>query len=71
MEPQEKTRSLALLRQLATWTFQSGVGLQEQIVKYEEALKMYEDASGKEYPQEMVLATVVNGLKDLCAARCK
>ncbi|CAE7886457.1 unnamed protein product [Symbiodinium sp. KB8] len=64
MEPQEKTRSLALLRQLATWTFQSGVGLQEQIVKYEEALKMYEDASGKEYPQEMVLATVVNGLKD-------
>ena len=64
MEPQEKTRSLALLRQLATWTFQSGVGLQEGIVKYEEALKMYEDASGKEYPQEMVLATVVNGLMD-------
>ncbi|CAE7451931.1 GIP, partial [Symbiodinium sp. CCMP2456] len=64
MEPQEKTRSLALLRQLAGWTFQAGVGLQEQIVKYEEALKMYEDAAGKEFPPDLVLATVVNGLRD-------
>ena len=64
MEPKEKARSLALLRQLAAWTFQPNVNLHEQLVKYEEALRMYEEASGKEYPQDLVLATVVTGLRD-------
>ncbi|CAE7781068.1 unnamed protein product [Symbiodinium sp. CCMP2592] len=64
MEPKEKARSLALLRQLAGWTFQPGTGLHEQIVKYEEALRMYEDAAGKEFPAELVLATIVNGMRD-------
>eukprot|EP00439_Symbiodinium_sp_Y106_P004719 s6579_g1.t1 len=53
MEPKEKARSLALLRQLAGWTFQPTAGLHEQIVKYEEALRMYEEAAGKEFPGEL------------------
>ena len=64
MEPKEKARSLALLRQLAGWTFQPTAGLHEQIVKYEEALRMYEEAAGKEFPGELVLATIVNGMRD-------
>ncbi|CAE7232609.1 unnamed protein product [Symbiodinium sp. CCMP2592] len=63
MEPKEKARSLAIMRQLASWQF-SGGNLHEQLVKYEEALKTYEAASGKEFPPELVLATVVTGLKE-------
>eukprot|EP00439_Symbiodinium_sp_Y106_P077458 s3058_g16.t1 len=55
MEPKEKARSLALLRQLAT-------GLHEHIVKYEEALRTYEEAPTNEFPSELV--TIVNGMRD-------
>ena len=64
MEPREKARSLALLRQLAAWRFEGQGGLHEQLIKYEEALRAYESASGKEFSKDLVLATVLTGLKE-------
>ena len=64
MEPREKARSLALLRSLASWKFDSGSGLHEQLVKYEEALRTYELASQKVFPEDLVLATVLTGMKE-------
>ena len=64
MEPKEKARSLALMRQLAAWQFSGSGGLREQLVKYEEALKTYESSAGKPFLEELVLATVVTGLKE-------
>ena len=63
MEPKEKARSLAIMRQLASWQFTAG-NLHEQLAKYEEALKVYETSAGKEFAPELVLATVVTGLKE-------
>ena len=42
MEPKERARSLAIVKQLAAWQFKEGVGLHEQLVAYEEALRNYE-----------------------------
>ena len=65
MEPREKARSLALLRSLASWRFDSGTeGLHEQLVKYGEALKTYELASQKTFSEDLVLATVLTGMKE-------
>ncbi|CAE7198879.1 unnamed protein product [Symbiodinium sp. CCMP2456] len=64
MEPKEKARSLALVRQLAGWRFDQQTGLHEQLIKYEEALRLYEASSGKSFPEDLVLATVVTGLKE-------
>ena len=50
MEHREKARSLALMRQLAAWTFP--------------AMRLYEEAAGQPFPKELVLATVVTGLRD-------
>ena len=64
MEPKEKTRTLALMRRLAAWEFNAGQGLYEQLIKYEEALKQYETASGTNFPEELSLATIVTGLQE-------
>eukprot|EP00439_Symbiodinium_sp_Y106_P057167 s3995_g8.t1 len=64
MEPREKARSLALMRQLAAWTFPATGSLHEHLVKYEDALRLYEEAAGQPFPKELVLATVVTGLRD-------
>ena len=64
MEPREKSRSLALMRQLAAWKFDEKGGMHEQLVKYEEALRAYEVSSGKAFPEDLVLATLVSGLKE-------
>ncbi|CAE7605318.1 GIP [Symbiodinium sp. CCMP2592] len=61
MEPRDKTRSLALMRQLAAWTFPTTGSLHEHLVKYEDALRMYEEASGASFPPELTMATVVTG----------
>ena len=64
MEPKEKARSLALLRQLASWKFDGPGGVYEQLIKYEDALRAYETAAAKEFPKELVLATVLTGIKE-------
>ena len=64
MEPREKARSLALVRQLAAWKFDDSQDLHSQLVRYEEALRTYESSSGKAFPEELVLATVVTGLRE-------
>ena len=64
MEPKEKARSLALMRQLASWQFSASGGLHEQLVKYEEALRTYESSSGKAFPEDLVMTTDVTGLKE-------
>eukprot|EP00439_Symbiodinium_sp_Y106_P077691 s2610_g16.t1 len=64
MEPKEKARSLALLRQLASWKFDGPGGVYEQLIKYEDALQAYETAAAKEFPKELVLATVLTGIKE-------
>ena len=63
MEPKERARSLALMRQLASWSFKEG-GLHEQLVQFEEAVASYETASSKVYPEDLVIASVVGGLKE-------
>ena len=40
------------------------MGLHEQLIKYEEALRLYEASSGKSFPEDLVLATVLTGLKE-------
>ncbi|CAE7838927.1 GIP [Symbiodinium sp. CCMP2592] len=64
MESKEKARSLALVRQLAAWRFDEHQDLHSQLVRYEEALRTYESSSGKAFPEELVLATVVTGLRE-------
>ena len=64
MEPRERAHALAMVRQLAAWKFDSQQGLHEQLCRYEEALKVYESSTGKAFPEELVLATVVTGLKE-------
>ena len=64
MEPKERTRSLAIMRQLAQWEFKENVGLHEQLVAYEEALRAYESSSGKTFSEDLMVATVVMGLKE-------
>ena len=65
MEPREKARSLAMMRHLAAWTFHGGKGtMYEQLVRYEDALKAYELAAGRPFPEELSVATVVTGLKE-------
>ncbi|CAE7561573.1 unnamed protein product, partial [Symbiodinium necroappetens] len=59
----ERARSLALMRQLASWSFKEG-GLHEQLVQFEEAVASYETASSKVYPEDLVIASVVGGLKE-------
>ena len=46
MEPKERTCSLAIMRQLAQWEFKENVGLHEQLVAYEEALRASTQAPG-------------------------
>ena len=64
MEPREKARTLALLRQLASWRFDERATMHEQLVRYEEALRTYETSSGKPFPEDVVLAPLVTGLKE-------
>ena len=64
MEPKEKARALAMVRQLASWRFDEKTDLHSQLIRYEEALKTYAVSSGKEFPEELVLATVVTGLRE-------
>ncbi|CAE7327609.1 unnamed protein product [Symbiodinium sp. CCMP2592] len=64
MEPREKARSLALLRSLASWRFDPQQGLHEQLVKYEEQLKTYELSAAKKFPEDLVLATVLTGMRE-------
>ena len=64
MEPREKARALAMVRQLASWKFDDKADLHSQLVRYEEALKTYEASSGKAFPEDLVLATVVTGLRE-------
>ena len=40
------------------------MGLHEQQVRYEEQLKTYELASSKKFPEELVLATVLTGMRE-------
>ncbi|CAE7941469.1 unnamed protein product, partial [Symbiodinium necroappetens] len=63
MEPRERARALAIVRNLASWTFKEG-GLHEQLVAFEEAVTAYERASGKVYSQDLMIATVVTGLRE-------
>ena len=63
MEPKEKARALAMVRQLASWRFDEKTDLHSQLIRYEEALRTYAVSSGKEFPEELVLATVVTGLR--------
>ncbi|CAE7778784.1 unnamed protein product [Symbiodinium sp. CCMP2592] len=63
MEPKERSRALAIVRNLAAWTFREG-NLHEQLVAYEEAVTAYERASDKKYPQDLMIATLVTGLKE-------
>ncbi|CAE7386054.1 GIP, partial [Symbiodinium microadriaticum] len=63
MEPKERARSLALMRQLASWQFREG-GLHEQLIQFEEAVASYEAASAKVYPEDLVIASIVGGLKE-------
>ena len=63
MEPKERSRSLAIVRQLAAWTFKEG-NLHEQIIAYEDAVKGYESSSGKLYPEDLQIATITSGLKE-------
>ncbi|CAE7948885.1 unnamed protein product [Symbiodinium sp. KB8] len=63
MEPKERSRSLAIVRQLAAWTFKEG-NLHEQIIAYEDAVKGYESSSGKSYPEDLQIATITSGLKE-------
>ena len=53
MEPREKARTLALLRQLASWRFDERATMHEQLVRYEEALRTYETSSGKPFPEDV------------------
>eukprot|EP00439_Symbiodinium_sp_Y106_P058645 s3472_g8.t1 len=64
MEPREKARSLALMRQLAAWNFEEKGTMHEQLVRYEEALRAYEVSAGKPFPEDLVLATLVTGLRE-------
>ena len=64
MEPKERARSLAIVKQLAAWQFKDGVGLHEQLISSEEALRNYEASSGNVFPDDLVVATVVTGLKE-------
>ena len=65
MEPREKARSLAMMLHLAGWTFHGGKGtMYEQLVRYEDALKAYELAAGRPFPEQLGVATVVTGLKE-------
>ena len=64
MEPKEKARALAMVRQLASWRFDEKTDLHSQLIRYEEALRTYAVSSGKEFPEELVLATVVTGLRE-------
>ena len=63
MEPRERARALAIVRNLASWTFREG-NLHEQLVAFEEAVTSYERASGKQYSQDLMIATVVTGLRE-------
>ncbi|CAE7252941.1 unnamed protein product, partial [Symbiodinium necroappetens] len=63
MEPKERSRALAIVRQLAAWTFKEG-NLHEQIIAYEDAVKGYESSSGKSYPEDLQIATITSGLKE-------
>ncbi|CAE7337252.1 unnamed protein product [Symbiodinium sp. CCMP2592] len=63
MEPKERSRSLAIVKQLATWTFKDG-GLHEQLIAFEDAIKNYEASSGNTYPEDLMIATVTTGLKE-------
>ncbi|CAE7268415.1 unnamed protein product, partial [Symbiodinium sp. CCMP2592] len=63
MEPKERARSLALLRQLASWTFKEG-NVHEQLVQFEDAVASYESSSGKSYPPDLQIATVVANLRE-------
>ena len=64
MEPKERARSLAIVRQLSSWEFKDDKNLHEQLIAYEEAVTSYEAASGSNFPEDLVLATVVNGLRE-------
>ena len=64
MEPRERARSLAIVKQLASWQFKDNVGLHEQLIAYEEALRSYEASSGNKFPEDLMVATVVTGLKE-------
>ena len=63
MERKERSRALAIMRQLASWTFREG-GLHEQLIQFEEAVSSYEVASSKVYPEDLVIATIVGGLRE-------
>eukprot|EP00439_Symbiodinium_sp_Y106_P015244 s7793_g2.t1 len=63
MEPKERARSLAIVRQLAGWTFKEG-SLHEQLLSFEDAVKGYESSSGKKYPEDLMIATLTGGLKE-------
>ena len=64
MEPKERARSLAIIKQLASCQFKEGTGLHKQLVAYEEALRSYEASSGNSFPDDLMVATVVTGLKE-------
>ena len=64
MEPKERARSLAITKQLASWQLKESTGLHEQLVAYEEALRSYEASSGNSFPDDLMVATVVTGLKE-------
>ena len=48
----------------ASWQFDGNFGLHEQLVKDEEALRSYQIASSKNFSQDLVLATVLAGIKE-------
>ena len=66
MEPRDKTRSLALMRQLANWQFSGSGGLHEQLVKYEEAKPSAPTRLrlANLFLKELTLATVLTGVKE-------
>ena len=64
MEPKERSRSLAIVKQLASWSFKEGQGLHEQLIAYEDAVRNYESSSGKKFPEDLSVATIVGNLSE-------
>ena len=63
MDPRERARSLAIMRQLASWSFKEG-DLHSQLIQFEEAVASYETASNKIYPEDLVITSIVCGWKE-------
>ena len=61
MEPCQRMRSLALARELASYSkFEKGKSLHEQLVRFEELVQTYEACSGSTYSDDLKMSTVIS-----------